>query len=471
MKILQLGIWHRNDGIRLSEIRISRMPYVLAYVGQLWLYTILGQFLEKNQPLGPIGEYTIIRVVYFLCSLVAILLWNKHFKPQIRMWVAAAAIAFFPCILLEMSTAKIVFTILFYGAFGAICSCTRCGFAYATNNSEKIFSLIIMVVVDKYIRIIHALHWDNFFLKIILPIIVFIAMVISLLLYEEDKLEVIETTSDRDTKGLYWGLAYFIMYFWLSDNITTYPKNDVNMLKMSGIGTYLGILIFVLFIFILKWNSFHAWNIFFLFATMAYITKAFLPTANIGGLHYFSAGMMQFGWPLSLYLLACAQRRFADYKLLKKSTIIYVVMTPITQFGSLPIEHFFPEYYDIIRALFVFIVIFVVLMLSPYSNRYLFSNEWISQLTDPDMKVFTEAVEQTDEFEKWNLSPRQKEVAILLLAGKTRRQISGELQLSESTVKLHTSELYKKLNINSRIELFRIFGVSGNSGEDNSEES
>ena len=110
-------------------------------------------------------------------------------------------------------------------------------------------------------------------------------------------------------------------------------------------------------------------------------------------------------------------------------------------------------------------------MLSPYSNRYLFSNEWISQLTDPDMKVFIEAVEQTDEFEKWNLSPRQKEVAILLLAGKTRRQISGELQLSESTVKLHTSELYKKLNINSRIELFRIFGVSGNSGEDNSEES
>lgn len=471
MKILQSGIWRRNDGIRLSEIRMSRIPYVLSYVGQLWLYTILGQFLKKNRPIGPVSEYTIIKVVYFLCSLVAILLWNKHFKLQVRLWVAAAAVALLPAVILEMSVAKVVFTIIFYGAFGGICSCTRCGFAFATNNSEKIFSLIVMVVVDKFIRIIHALNWDNFFLKIILPIIVFIVMAISLLLYEEDKLEVIETTSDKDTKGLYWGLAYFIMFFWLSDNITTYPKGDTSLLTMSGIGTYLGIFIFVLFIFILKWNSFHAWSIFLLFAALTYITKAFFPVADIGKLHYFSAGMMQFGWPLSLYLLACAQRRFADYRLLKKSTVIYVVMTPVTQFGSLPIEYFFPEYYDIIRALIVFVVIFVVLMLSSYSNRYLFSTEWISQLTDPDMKVFTEAVEKTDEFERWNLSPRQKEVAILLLAGKTRRQISGELNLSESTVKMHASELYKKLNINSRIELFRIFGVSGNSDEDNSEES
>ena len=39
------------------------------------------------------------------------------------------------------------------------------------------------------------------------------------------------------------------------------------------------------------------------------------------------------------------------------------------------------------------------------------------------------------------------------------RQIAGELGLSESTIKMHTAELYRKLNINSRTELFRIFGV------------
>ena len=67
--------------------------------------------------------------------------------------------------------------------------------------------------------------------------------------------------------------------------------------------------------------------------------------------------------------------------------------------------------------------------------------------------------EKLDQFEPYQLTPRQKEVALLLLEGKTRRQISAELGLSESTVKLHVSELYKRLGINSRFELFKLFDV------------
>lgn len=69
------------------------------------------------------------------------------------------------------------------------------------------------------------------------------------------------------------------------------------------------------------------------------------------------------------------------------------------------------------------------------------------------------ATEKLDQFASYKLTPRQKEVALLLLEGKTRRQISGELGLSESTVKLHVSELYKRLGINSRFELFKLFDV------------
>ena len=64
-----------------------------------------------------------------------------------------------------------------------------------------------------------------------------------------------------------------------------------------------------------------------------------------------------------------------------------------------------------------------------------------------------------DRFAGYDLTPRQKEVARLLLRAKTRRQISGELCVSESTIKTHTSDLYHKLGINSRVELFRRFGV------------
>ena len=71
-----------------------------------------------------------------------------------------------------------------------------------------------------------------------------------------------------------------------------------------------------------------------------------------------------------------------------------------------------------------------------------------------------EKVNEADRFGKYGLTPRQKEVAVLLLAAKIRRQIAGELGLSESTVKMHASGLYHKLNINSRTQLFRLFGVA-----------
>jgi DNA-binding NarL/FixJ family response regulator len=73
--------------------------------------------------------------------------------------------------------------------------------------------------------------------------------------------------------------------------------------------------------------------------------------------------------------------------------------------------------------------------------------------------MLREKVEETDRFAKYKLTRREKEVAVLLLAACTVRMISGKLRISESTAKMHTSNLYRKLNINSRIELFRLFGV------------
>jgi DNA-binding NarL/FixJ family response regulator len=58
------------------------------------------------------------------------------------------------------------------------------------------------------------------------------------------------------------------------------------------------------------------------------------------------------------------------------------------------------------------------------------------------------------------LTPREKEVAALLLAAYTRRMISGELGVKEVTVGMHTQNLYRKLGIASRTELFRKFGVA-----------
>ncbi|MBO5271143.1 MAG: hypothetical protein J6B77_10180 [Clostridia bacterium] len=51
------------------------------------------------------------------------------------------------------------------------------------------------------------------------------------------------------------------------------------------------------------------------------------------------------------------------------------------------------------------------------------------------------------------LSPRQTDVLEGILDGKSRKEIAADLHLSENTVKMHTSALYRLLNVSSRDEI------------------
>jgi DNA-binding CsgD family transcriptional regulator len=58
------------------------------------------------------------------------------------------------------------------------------------------------------------------------------------------------------------------------------------------------------------------------------------------------------------------------------------------------------------------------------------------------------------DFEKFRLTPRERDVCLLLLQGHTIRQIGLELYISYDTVKSHSRSIYDKLGISTRSELF-----------------
>lgn len=59
------------------------------------------------------------------------------------------------------------------------------------------------------------------------------------------------------------------------------------------------------------------------------------------------------------------------------------------------------------------------------------------------------------------LTSRESEVFKFLLAGNTLRQIAGELKIGYTTVNFHYKNIYKKLRVNSRIELIKKYGKLG----------
>ena len=59
---------------------------------------------------------------------------------------------------------------------------------------------------------------------------------------------------------------------------------------------------------------------------------------------------------------------------------------------------------------------------------------------------------------KQGLTPRETEVFTMLLTDASPKQIAASLGVSYSTVNFHSKNLYRKLNIHSRTELFAKFG-------------
>jgi len=60
-----------------------------------------------------------------------------------------------------------------------------------------------------------------------------------------------------------------------------------------------------------------------------------------------------------------------------------------------------------------------------------------------------------------DLTAREKEVTSLLLAGDSQKMIAAKLNVSFSTVSFHIRNLYRKLNIQSKGELFALFLAEG----------
>ena len=65
----------------------------------------------------------------------------------------------------------------------------------------------------------------------------------------------------------------------------------------------------------------------------------------------------------------------------------------------------------------------------------------------------SENEEIKDVFEKYDFSTREKEIATLIIEGKSDKEIASQLNISPQTVATHNKKIFKKADVHSRVEL------------------
>ncbi|MBU1100108.1 MAG: LuxR C-terminal-related transcriptional regulator [Bacteroidetes bacterium] len=89
-----------------------------------------------------------------------------------------------------------------------------------------------------------------------------------------------------------------------------------------------------------------------------------------------------------------------------------------------------------------------------FNSRNSESNPIISNIADPE-----------DVFVQYKFTNREKELVLLLLAGKSNKEISDGLYISIQTVKNYISKIYKRLGIKNRVELVNLIHRNRGSSE------
>jgi len=459
------ALWKKGDGIAISDIRPGRLVYALAYAFELILYSVREVFFQIDTPLFGLPGNMAVYIGHMLGSLVIMLLWSEHFRHLIWVSVGVMLAGFAPLLLQPAGTTRLICGVVAMAGLGGAVTCARCGYAFAANNAERLIGIFVASLGSVGVFMLDVLHVGGRLAGILLPVLPLVLLVTCLLSFRESDLEVRKETSRADNKGLYWALAFMMAFMGAEGYITglVHTQHRTGYLLFIA-GFFVSACILFVTLIVRRIPIWHLWTLFFVLAVTAAILAVTAPQLGSALPYHLFCGLADFGWPLSLYMLACAQRRFASYRLLKRCTVIFILFSPLTTLSSGFVKAGFPSFFPAAALVYVLTMLFLFLLTLPYSYRHLFSVIWISDFNKSDMDLLREKVEEADRFSGYGLTPRQREVAVLLLAAKTRRQISGELKLSESTVKMHTSDLYRKLGINSRVELFRLFGAAEEKG-------
>lgn len=97
-------------------------------------------------------------------------------------------------------------------------------------------------------------------------------------------------------------------------------------------------------------------------------------------------------------------------------------------------------------------IVIVLLMISPMLSNTYFKEGWAN-----DSKKMEISNDELDKFRHYKLNKREIELCMKLIEGYTIRQAATMMNIQENTASSYCKKMYRKLNINSRIELINLF--------------
>jgi len=268
----------------------------------------------------------------------------------------------------------------------------------------------------------------------------------------------IKIDSDGKGSGVPSVIGLHIVFYMIICMVNYIEWGDNNMSALAfGLGTFISVGLLVIVQLLIGRSALYLWLMFLVFSLLGLGAMLYdTPMAIISGSFAYGLGDA-LGYIVICYMCAGAIKKSKSLRMFK----LYCVMFFGEYFVISGLFSLYFNYFDSPNKFLAFGVVLVLvsvsLLLLPLMQKKLFEADWTDGLYLKDMEEYSVPFSQTEAINVQNnldLTPREEEIFTILLTGKAPKEIAYTLKVSYYTVLFHQKNLYRKLGIQSRAELF-----------------
>jgi DNA-binding CsgD family transcriptional regulator len=378
--------------------------------------------------------------------------------PLLRLAAVISAILLPFMVLMPIGLVWFIFYLAFKFFNGLCAACAFFLFCFVLNNIERLFGMaLIQFYYGFYYAawgIFPAFHtasetWGGIIVTALFLVVVFSC---------GKKQPEINAGNDGKGSGVPFVIGLHIVFYMIMCMVNYIEWGESSLSALAfGLGTFISIGMVVLVQLLIGRSALYIWLMFLVFSMLGLGVLLYdMPITLISGSFAYGLGD-GLGYIVICYMCAGAIKQSKSLRMFR----LYCFTFFLEYFVISGIFSLCFNYIEMPNKFLAFgVVLFLVsfsLLLMPLMQKKLFEADWTDGLYLRDMEEYSIPLAQTEAMNAQNhldLTPREQEIFTMLLSGSAPKEIAYNLKISYYTVLFHQKNLYSKLGIQSRAELF-----------------
>jgi len=472
-----------RDELTIQNIRWKLWPLLLV----LPLSVIMGdlRYFDLEMQIAGFESYELLLFPMGLGCLVTAFIPKRLIIPVLRIAVVVSALLF-PLEFLFPDNIHSFPALMAFHFFNGICeACAFSLFCFKLNNVERLSAMILIQFYFSFLYTVcrafpevqdALIKWGGMAVMAI-----FLASVFAC---NNKKHEIL---SDTGTGSLTRGQsrltnelltegrlsneqegsgAVFVIFLSVINYIISCMINYVEWAEESvssmafGLGSFVSIVLVIFIQLLNNRSALYSWLLFLalsLFGLGALMFDSAVTSLSGSFAYGLGEGL---GYIIIYYLCGGAIKKSKSLKMFRLYCVVsFVEYFFISGALSLIFERFEMPNHNLAFAVML-VLCCVCFLLIPLMQKKLFERDWTDGIQLQDMAEFAQPLAETEAIntkDNLNLTDREREIFTMLLKRMSPKDIGYILKISHHTIDFHRRNLYRKLGVQSRSELFALY--------------